>query len=303
MRRIDRLPTDHADVIHDVAYDYYGERMATCSSDMSIKVWERGQCVGSWKAHDGSVWRLAWAHPEFGQVLASCSFDRAVHVWEDPPGGARGGTWPRRAVLQEARDSVTDIAFAPRHLGLRLGALSTDGKLRVYEALDVMNLSTWYKMRMTCALEVPRATAFAWGQHSAAPASLAVGFGDGRTAVKAYDESLRQWRDMAMLEEHRDSVHSVSWAQHVGRTSQFIATGGRDGVVRVHSLRMPTGPGTTAAGSWEAIGIARLSDHSQPVWKVDWNPTGTLLASSGDDGTVKVWQADATGIIITAISN
>lgn len=30
---------DHKDLIHDVAYDFYGERMATCSSDQYVKVW------------------------------------------------------------------------------------------------------------------------------------------------------------------------------------------------------------------------------------------------------------------------
>lgn len=29
---------EHKDVIHDVVYDYYGQRMATCSSDQTVKV-------------------------------------------------------------------------------------------------------------------------------------------------------------------------------------------------------------------------------------------------------------------------
>lgn len=29
---------EHKDLIHDVAYDYYGRRMATCSSDQYVKV-------------------------------------------------------------------------------------------------------------------------------------------------------------------------------------------------------------------------------------------------------------------------
>lgn len=28
----------HKDLIHDVAYDFYGRRFATCSSDQSVKV-------------------------------------------------------------------------------------------------------------------------------------------------------------------------------------------------------------------------------------------------------------------------
>lgn len=32
------INADHKDLIHDVAYDFYGERMATCSSDQYVKV-------------------------------------------------------------------------------------------------------------------------------------------------------------------------------------------------------------------------------------------------------------------------
>jgi len=79
------VETEHKDLIHDVAYDHYGRRMATCSSDQSIKVWDiaedgTSQQVAHWKAHSGSVWRVTWAHPEFGQVLATCSFDRTATI-------------------------------------------------------------------------------------------------------------------------------------------------------------------------------------------------------------------------------
>ena len=32
------IPAEHKDLIHDVAYDFHGRRMATCSSDQSVKV-------------------------------------------------------------------------------------------------------------------------------------------------------------------------------------------------------------------------------------------------------------------------
>ena len=35
------INTDHKDLIHDVSYDFYGRRMATCSSDQSVKVRDR----------------------------------------------------------------------------------------------------------------------------------------------------------------------------------------------------------------------------------------------------------------------
>lgn len=32
------IRSEHKDVIHDVVYDYYGRKMATCSSDQTVKV-------------------------------------------------------------------------------------------------------------------------------------------------------------------------------------------------------------------------------------------------------------------------
>lgn len=32
------INAEHKDLIHDVAYDFYGQRMATCSSDQYVKV-------------------------------------------------------------------------------------------------------------------------------------------------------------------------------------------------------------------------------------------------------------------------
>ncbi len=51
--------------------------------------------------------------------------------------------WIKRASLVDSRTSVTDVQFAPRHLGLMLATCSSDGLVRVYEAADVMNLAQW----------------------------------------------------------------------------------------------------------------------------------------------------------------
>lgn len=83
-----KFPTEHKAVIHDVSYDFYGKRLATCSSDQKVKVWDLDEeshwkKTAEWKAHKGSVWKVEWAHPEFGQVIASCSVDRSICIWEE----------------------------------------------------------------------------------------------------------------------------------------------------------------------------------------------------------------------------
>ena len=49
----------------------------------------------------------------------------------------------KRTTLVDSRTSVTDVKFAPKHMGLMLATCSADGIVRVYEAPDVMNLSQW----------------------------------------------------------------------------------------------------------------------------------------------------------------
>lgn len=125
------------------------------------------------QAHDASILKVAWAHPEYGQVLASCSFDRSIRIWEEDQSaatvssstsaaaastatGTPGDTsatsrrWLEKARLVDSRGSVQDIAFAPNHLGLKLATVSVDGTLRIYEAMDVINLAHWTLMVGSC---------------------------------------------------------------------------------------------------------------------------------------------------------
>ena len=86
---IEKLPAPSQDLIHDVQLDYYGKRLATCSSDRIIKIFDvtpdqtQHQLSASFQAHEGPVWQVAWAHPKFGSILASCSYDRRVCVWKE----------------------------------------------------------------------------------------------------------------------------------------------------------------------------------------------------------------------------
>uniref|UniRef100_A0A914WFS4 SEH1L n=1 Tax=Plectus sambesii TaxID=2011161 RepID=A0A914WFS4_9BILA len=153
---------EHKDLVHHVAYDFHGKRIATCSSDQSVTVWDLNQNgvwvrSSSWKTHGGPVWKVIWAHPEFGQILATCSFDRSAHIWEevvsDNDPERQGGRsqqksgptthWKKRTALVDSRSNVTDIKFAPRHLGLMLATASAQGVVRIYEAPDIMDLARW----------------------------------------------------------------------------------------------------------------------------------------------------------------
>lgn len=81
----------HHDMVHDTQLDYYGRRIATCSSDGVVKIFDSSGDVPSLLAtlegHRGPVWQVSWAHPKFGCMLASCSFDNTFIIWRETDGG------------------------------------------------------------------------------------------------------------------------------------------------------------------------------------------------------------------------
>ncbi|CAB0043712.1 unnamed protein product [Trichogramma brassicae] len=76
---INTIDTGHEDMIHDAEMDFYGLRLATCSSDNSVKIFDLKNgsqtLVADLKGHVGPVWQVAWAHPKFGNIVASCGYD------------------------------------------------------------------------------------------------------------------------------------------------------------------------------------------------------------------------------------
>lgn len=67
--------------------DFFGKKLATCSSDRTIKIYDITGDVQKEEqvltGHDGPVWQVQWSHPKFGVLLASCSYDGTVIVFRE----------------------------------------------------------------------------------------------------------------------------------------------------------------------------------------------------------------------------
>ncbi|KAL7547570.1 hypothetical protein ACHAWF_010864 [Thalassiosira exigua] len=362
------LPHGHLDYVLDMAFDYYGRRFATSSSDRTVRVWDLnpdgnwmssalgGNNTNEWQAHRGAVHRISWAHPEFGQLLATAGADHAVIIWEEREGGFKslatpersadgfldtsagatnttntgssGGTgegasrWVNKATLSDARRAVTAVEFAPRHLGLRIASGSADGVVRIYEAMDTMNLNHWKLEaeiednpdinepgRMSAvdnlsSNENMGVSSLSWCSGRFEPATLVVGLSSGRVSVYRYDDGQRAWLEAIRLPGHATSsgvprgVLDVAWAPNVGRSYHLIATCGKDNQLKVHRVKRGRGTkgdvdrnGSQSSLTYEGTEVL---DQSQ-AWRCKWNVTGTVLASSGDGGMVKLWKSDFQG--------
>ncbi|CAI9293619.1 unnamed protein product [Lactuca saligna] len=76
-----KIETGHTYIIHDVCMDYYGKRVASTSSDATIKIISvttniktaTSHSLTTLTCHNGPVWQVAWAYHKFGSLLASHS--------------------------------------------------------------------------------------------------------------------------------------------------------------------------------------------------------------------------------------
>ncbi|KAJ3212824.1 epoxide hydrolase, soluble (sEH) [Dinochytrium kinnereticum] len=286
---------------------------------------------GGW-GHDCSILKVSWAHPEFGNVLASCSLDRTVKIWEEQEHGLKGSgrRWKLMATLPDHKGSVQDIEFAPSHLGLKIATCSADGFVRIYEAMDVINLSAWDLVGQFEVLPGAKESdhlCLSWCPSRFQSEMLVVGCGKDNVAKVIYkqDED-KQWKVIETLVGHSDIVTDVSWAPNLGRSYQLIATSSKDKGVRIFKLcdedqlgtnapvggsfglDMPRGVsqpsglvgqppqgGGRRGGKLRLQSTANLGKHEAEVWRVDWNITGTVLSSSGDDGKIRLWGRKFTG--------
>ncbi|KAH6940344.1 hypothetical protein HPB50_026964 [Hyalomma asiaticum] len=146
---------------HDAQMDYYGIRLATCSSDRSVKVFDirngTQKLVADLKGHEGPVWQIAWAHPMFGTVLASCSYDRKVILWKETD-----GTWTKLEEFKNHDSSVNSICWAPHEFGLMLACGSSDGAVSI---VSTSGDGSWESQKINNAHTVSiviRTRAFCW---------------------------------------------------------------------------------------------------------------------------------------------
>lgn len=202
---LDVIETFHNDIVHDISFDWYGRRLATCSSDQKVKIWTKSQ-DNKWiktydfTAHDAEIFKVKWAHPDFGSILATCSYDKSFTIWEEPKVNSinldqenmqessisTSKAWTLKARLLESKEAVLDIEFAPKHQGLVLAAATAEGIVRIYEAPEIMNLQSWRIIGEIMASPFG-VNSISWNKNPYDPAMLAIGCKDEYSSEQRAD--------------------------------------------------------------------------------------------------------------------
>jgi len=279
--------SQHEDMIHDAQYDYYGKRLATCSSDRTIRIFEAGEnpvLLAELKGHEGPVWQVAWGHPKFGGLLASCSYDRKIFVWKE----TAPNTWTKIYEYDKHESSVNSISWASHEFGPCLATASSDGSIVI---LTYRGDNSWDAQRVTQAHAIG-VNAVSWGP-AVSPSSLVTSTAPTVAPIKRFasggcDNLVKIWRfseneNVPKVEEtlegvHTDWVRDVAWSPNIGLPTSTIASCSQDGTVVIW---------THDNTNWSKKILPKFPDV---VWRVSWSITGNILAVASADNKITLWK-------------
>jgi WD40 repeat protein len=272
----------HADRVNALAYSPDGTRLASCSKDYTVKVWDlaNGREVATYRGHldqpddptrgsngtDGTnILRVAAVafHPKDPKLIASACGNQ-VHIW-NPEDGKAGKTLVN---LGKNDKPIKAIAFSPDAKSLAVGA--DDGILRVYEVETG-------KATYTSPSRNARIETLAYS-----PNGKMVVVGDSNTFAAVYAPGTPNPLAMTAQVVNAGEVMGVAF----GPDNSSVFSCGRDGTARLTAGPKPDG--TTAGNT--STKLRDYSGHTGSVACLAVVPDGSLLVTGGEDKTVRIWE-------------
>ncbi len=292
----------HTNTVQALAIHPSGRLIASASHDTSVRIWDLDKRSGSRLGNHPQAPLLSVVYSPDGALLASSDTKSGqVRLWDaqtrtliDEIGFGGEGEIP-----------VWGLAFDP---GSRYLAMGGPRLVRIWDTRD----KKWAYTRRAHAGQIYQ-VAFSPDGRCLATASQNVRVWDWRANKLLYD-----------LPGHGMRTSDLAFSPD----GKLLASGGRDGMIRVHSLEAgqceftlnahqlsvtsvhfsPDSERLASAGEegdmhvWSVKQRRRLftlHGHSGGVWDLAYLPDGTRLVSAGSDFMVRVW--DAAGSQETAV--
>ena len=219
--------------------------------------------------------------------------------------------------------SVNDVSFAPHEYGLILAGCSSDGKVSVltHEAVAEEDNDWLVEYIHDNALGV---NAVSWAPYTSYYESDGSKAEQSESAVAlrlvtgGCDNKIRFWMkstssdtstststSSSWVEDstnqpissssatHSDWIRDVAWSPSIIPNTNIIASCSEDRTVIIWTQKGGLGH--------EWVGVV-MHTFDDPVWRLSWNMTGSILAVSSGDNNVTLWKQDMNEVWIQVTS-
>lgn len=275
--------------------------LALCSYDRTVKIWQEmpDELHGSGRRWIklvtlavelfSPIYDVAFAPPHLGLKLACVGSDGIVRIYES---------------MEPSDLSVWNLTAEIPMLTLQLPAKSLQSsfciewcptKFAKTEKFVVIALDQGFVYSSIATDDQDPDLLAAAANAKSVPSEQAEQYGEPKLPHSGSDildqtgqdpSNAPKYVKICNLPEHNGLIRSVSWAPSMGRSYHLIATGCKDGFIRIFKAY------ELELGEFRMETVAKLNDHRQEVWRVSWNSTGTILSSAGDDGKVRLWKCN-----------
>ncbi|CAB4280110.1 unnamed protein product [Prunus armeniaca] len=300
------------------SWNYSGQRLATGSVDGTLAIFDTRDpasssfsCTSKSKVHEAAgIVKIVWVPPEYGDAVACVCADGTLSLWEEAAEDAQPIQWKLCTSFKSGSAQLLDTQFGVSPSGLKMVTAYSDGHVKVYELLDPLDLKNWQLQAefqnvidsvSTFGNAMCLAASISWNPQrgESQESSFVLGFNSNTPQLNSskvweFDQAHQRWlpvAELALPDDNGDKVYSVAWAPNIGRPYEVIAVATDKGIAIWHLGLNPDSDGRLSLEK-----IVRLSGHNGEVWQMEWDMSGMTLATTGNDGAVRLWQSNLNGV-------
>jgi WD40 repeat protein/DNA-binding Xre family transcriptional regulator len=303
-----RTLVGYNDGVRTIAFDPNHQLLASGSNDKKVKLWDTrsGECLRTLMGHTSWVWSVAFS--KNGQILATSSSDNTTRLWQVETGKLLH-------TLQGQQVSIVmSVSFSADDQVLASGC--TDQTIRLWDVQsgNLLNVVSCSEQILTVAF-APQ-----MNSTSAIGASYLLASGGDNVVVRLWH--VPSGDCIKTLTGHSSAIMSVAFSPD----GRLLASGSHDQTVRIWDVQSGeclkilscdtrvwsvcfSADGRTLVSSsretvslWDVRSGDRLTPllgHDGEVYATTFLGSSNILASSGQDGTIKLWNTQINQLIRT----